>query len=93
MGVSISSRGAFGGFYLLWKKGHFELVEWNHSNNWLQVNLNRIPYAVPFSIFNVYIPFNYQEKILGRIFLKLQARANNIHLIIVGDFNTDMHPS
>jgi hypothetical protein len=59
----VSSRGASGGIRIFWKMENFELQAQMQTQFWLRVNLLNKASGMLFSIINVYIPNNYNEKI------------------------------
>jgi exonuclease III len=62
-GRAVSSRGASGGIKILWKMEDFDLQAQMQTQFWLMVNLLNKVSGMLFSIINVYIPNNYNEKI------------------------------
>jgi hypothetical protein len=62
-GRAVSSRGASSGIKILWKRENFDLQAQTQTQFWLRVNLLNKTSGMLFSIINVYIPNNYNEKI------------------------------
>jgi exonuclease III len=91
-GVAVSSRGASGGICTLWNPHFFHLLDWSCSSNWIQVTLTHLPSGKSFSIYNIYMPSVYHDKIqCWNSLFSLQDQANSVPYIFVGDFNTTLH--
>jgi endonuclease/exonuclease/phosphatase family metal-dependent hydrolase len=85
----VSSRGASGRIKIIWKMEDFDLQAQMQTQFWLMVNLLNKVTGMLFSIINVYIPNNYNEKIeCWQSLIDLAKENPPQNLIIVGDFNT-----
>ena len=88
-GHVVSSRGASGGIKIFWKIEDFDLQAQMQTQFWLMVNLLNKVSGMPFSIINIYMPNNYNEKIeCWQSLLDLGKENPPQNLIIAGDFNT-----
>jgi len=92
MGLSIISWGASGGIYTLWKPHQFQLVASKDSLHSMLLKLLHLSSRKNFIIVNVYMPNQYQEKIIcWRSLLEMMESKSIDNLIIVGEFNTTLH--
>jgi hypothetical protein len=74
---------------ILWKRENFDLQAQTQTQFWLRVNLLNKTSGILFSIINVYIPNNYNEKIeCWQSLIDLAKETPPQNLIIAGDFNT-----
>jgi exonuclease III len=88
-GRIVSSRGALGGIRIHRNRAKFALQEQAQTQFWIRVNLLNKTSGMLFSIINVYIPNNYNEKIeCWQSLIDLAKENPPQNLIIAGDFNT-----
>ena len=59
----ISSRGASGGIGMMWDKTKLELMEERQDTHWIYTQLRHKDSINIVSLFNIYVLFNYREKI------------------------------
>jgi exonuclease III len=88
-GRVVSSIGASGGIRIFWKRANFDLQSQVQTQFWIRVNLLNKISGMLYSIINVYILNNYNEKIeCWQSLIDLDNGSPLQNLIITGDFKT-----
>jgi hypothetical protein len=91
-GLVVISCGTSGGLCTHWNPHFFHLVENQSIIHWLWVNLSHVLRGEIFSMINVYMSHNPNEKLQCWNSLLALQDINTINfLIIIRDFNTTLH--
>jgi hypothetical protein len=91
-GMAISSRGSFGGLYMVWNNLLFHLDFNYHTQHWLLTQFLHQQIDENINIINIYIPSNYNEKLeCLDSFLVLQNLEYWKCNIVANKFNTTLN--
>ena len=85
--AALSSRGASGGIGTLWDDKKFEVVDIKNSTHWILTLLRQKDSNTLVSIFNIYAPNSYVEKINCWTLLHEERSRLHGNIILAGDLN------
>ena len=67
-GIAVTARSSSGGFATLWVEDIFSLENSFKTQHWIFTEIRHLASKTSLSIFNLYVPVNFQEKnIVGRL--------------------------
>ena len=93
MGITVSERGSSSGLTTLWAQDTFSLDNSFKTQHWIFTEIQHLASKTSRSIFNMYVPVNFQEK---KYCLKTLAEYVDANLppnmIVVGDLNITLDP-
>ena len=62
VGIVVSARGSSGGIATLWVEDSFSLENSFKTQHWIFTEIRHLASKTSLSIFNLYVPANFQEK-------------------------------
>ena len=90
-GKVVSARGSSGGIATLWTYKLCSMEKSLVTQHWIFSELRHIPSNISLAIFNIYVPFNFQEKReCWNSLLYFLATNSLSNIIVVGDLNITM---
>ena len=92
-GKAVSARGTCGGLASLWCEEKFHLKKFFSTQHWIFTELLHVSSKNSTSLFNIYVPVNYNEKqICWKSISEFLEVNSPVNLVLAGDLNISLSP-